>query len=99
MAAKVKKEGSPFGLGHGWYLTDHDTEAILFAMGWDGTQLTPEGASIPYQLTKEWFRQTLTSAVEEAVVNFEASHGRPLVVLQGENQSEADEQEPFAQSA
>src|SRR4051812_14355861 len=53
---KAKKKGNLFGLGRGWYLTDKETEAILFAMDWDGTQLTPEGASIPYKLTKEWFQ-------------------------------------------
>lgn len=99
MDTKAKKEGNLFGLGRGWYITDKETEAILFAMDWDGTPLTPEGASIPYKLTKEWFQLAITLALEEAVVNFEANHGRPLVVLQGENRSDADEQEPLAQSA
>src|SRR3954470_7557577 len=57
---KAKKEGNLFGLGRGWYITDKETEAILFAMDWDGTPLTPEGASIPYKLTKEWFQLVIT---------------------------------------
>lgn len=91
------KEGRLFGLGRGWYLTEQETAAILFAMDWDGVRLTPEGASIPYKLTKEWFAQTITSALEEAVANYEASQGRPLVVLP--ELSAVDEQEPLAQSA
>jgi len=65
-------------------LTPEQEAAILFAMDWDGEQYTAEGASIPYQLTKQWFEKIITAALEEAVSKFEASHDRPLVVLQGE---------------
>ena len=73
-----------FGLGRGWMLTPEQQDAILFDMEWDGVEYTAEGASVSYKLTKEWFAKTISSALEEAVLNHEASQLQPLVVLQGE---------------
>jgi hypothetical protein len=57
---------SKFGLGS-LILTSEQQYAILADMGWDGTELTEEGASIPYQLMKAWFANTLETALSESV--------------------------------
>lgn len=61
---------SRFGLGD-LLLSPEQQRAILADMGWDGTELTEEGASIPYKLEKEWFANTLTTAIEAAVQRYQ----------------------------
>lgn len=77
-------ENRRFGLGQGPMLTPVQREAILVDMDWDGTVLSPEGASIPYLLTKEWFDKTISSAIEDAVLRYEASHLQLTNTPQGE---------------